>query len=121
MRHNISKLEGAKYELEMPKLAYQRRGSTGVGCLLTLAAMPTCAYLGTYIGEGAGWLWGHLIDVIPLVRNLAPWCAERVGLIQNITNTTDLNVNLYQTTGAIGGFWSGLLIPPRILAKWSDD
>ncbi|MBI5065787.1 hypothetical protein HZA97_06120 [Candidatus Woesearchaeota archaeon] len=92
-------------------------GNALLGLVVATAAMPVCAYLGSYAGEGLGWLWGNIVDFVPYVRDVAPWLAERTGLIQDAKNVVDLNENLYQTAGAVSGFWGGLWFPWKVLAK----
>lgn len=92
-----------------------QRGDVLVGAMAAVIAMPVCAYLGSYLGEGFGYLWGNLIDFIPYVNDVAPWLGQRAGLIQEGQSIVDLNENLYQTTGAIGGFWGGLWFPWKVL------
>lgn len=72
---------------------------------------------GTYLGEGVGYVVGNIIDYIPLARDVAPWCAERAGLITDSKTAVDLNENLYQTSGAVGGFWEGLWFPWKLPAQ----
>ncbi len=106
------------------KLEDSVRGEIGgiVAGAIDMAAMPVCAYFGSYIGEGIGYVRGNMIDFIPYVNDVAPWLAERAGLINNAENTTDLNENLYQTSGAIAGFWGGLLLPWKVIAAaYKDD
>ena len=91
------------------------QGNIAVGALVATAAMPVCAYLGSYLGEGLGYVWGNIIDFVPYVRDVAPWLAERAGLINDAKTAVDLNENLYQATGAIGGFWGGLWLPWKVL------
>ena len=96
-------------------------GNVAVAALVVTAAMPVCAYAGSYVGEGLGWVWGNIVDFIPYVKDVAPWLAERSGLINDAKTAVDLNENLYQTTGAISGFWGGLWLPWRILAGASKN
>lgn len=97
-------------------------GNVGVALLLGVATMPVCAYLGSYLGEGVGWLVGNGIDYIPIAKNLVPWIAERTGLIQDVKTTVDLNENFYQTAGAVSGFWGGLCFPiKRIMKLYGHD
>jgi hypothetical protein len=101
-------------------------GNVGVALLLGAATMPVCAYLGSYLGEGVGWLTGNIIDYIPLARNVAPWIGERTGLIQDAKTAIDLSENLYQTAGAVSGFWGGLWgslwFPIKLIAAaYKDD
>ncbi len=86
----------------------------------TIVATPICAYLGSYVGEGLGWLGGNIIDMIPLAKDVAPWLAERAGLIQDGKTIAELNENLYQTSGAVSGFWSGGFLPLRSLIKMNE-
>jgi len=106
-----------KHESKLENLVRQKRGNALIGAVVATATMPVCAYLGSYLGEGAGYLWGNLIDVIPYINTVAPWLAERTGLITDAKNAVDLNENLYQTTGAIGGFWGGLFFPWKVLTR----
>ena len=108
---------------KLPDLTENRnKGHVGLALLLGIASTPVCAYVGSYIGEGLGYVWGNIIDFIPLINDIAPWLAERTGLINNAKEAIDLNENLYQTTGAIGGFWGGLYLPFRlIISVYSDD
>lgn len=92
----------------------KEKGSIMVGAVVAVASMPLFAYAGTYIGEGMGWLWGNIVDAIPYVRDVAPWCAKRAGLSPG----PEFNENLYQTSGAIGGFWGGLAFPWRVLNEY---
>ena len=57
---------------------------------------------------------GNIIDFIPAVNNVAPWLAERSGLVSG-SPVQDLNENLYQTTGALSGFYGGLFLPWKVL------
>ena len=103
---------------KLDDLVRDERGNVAVGALVaTAVGMPVCAYVGTYLGEGMGYVWGNIVDFIPLVNDIAPWLAERAGLINDAKTVVDLNENLYQTTGAIGGFWGGLWVPWKVLTK----
>ena len=93
------------------------QGNTSLATLGFVASMPVCAYIGSYIGEGMGWVGGNIIDFIPYIRDVAPWLAERTGLVHDTKNIANFNVDLYQTTGAIGGFWAGLFLPINILLR----
>lgn len=107
---------------KLDDLVRDERGNVAVGALVATAAMPVCAYVGSYLGEGLGYVWGNIIDFIPLVNDVAPWLAERSGLINDAKTAVDLNENLYQTTGAISGFWGGLWLPWKVLAAaYKDD
>lgn len=110
---------GHKHTID--ELVGKESGQNAIGCLLGVAAMPLCAIAGSYLGEGLGYLWGNLIDIIPYVNQVAPWMAERAGLINDVRSATNLNEDLYQTAGAISGFWGGLWLPLRIaLANKSE-
>jgi len=102
-------------------LKNEEEGNMGITLLLGIVAMPVCAYLGSYLGEGVGWLTGNIVDVIPLANNVAPWIAERTGLIHDTQNVANLNENLYQTSGAVGGFWAGLCIPSKLITRLYND
>ena len=71
-------------------------------------AVPVCAFAGTYIGMGLGWVTGQIVDFIPLVNQVAPWIAERCGELGAGMSRHDMNVEYYQLSGAIGGFWGGI-------------
>ena len=101
--------------IKLDDLVRDESGNVAVAALVATAAMPVCAYAGTYVGEGVGWVVGNIIDFIPYVNDVVPWLAERAGLISDAKNAVDLNENLYQTTGAISGFLGGLLLPWKIL------
>ncbi|MBT5023339.1 hypothetical protein HOK51_11455 [Candidatus Woesearchaeota archaeon] len=87
-------------------------GALGLMCGIVL--MPVCGYVGSYIGEGFGWLVGNCVDFIPYVQDVAPWIAERSGLIDSSELATDLNENLYQTSAGVAGFWGGFWAPLKI-------
>lgn len=95
------------------------------GCALVggfVVASGLCACAGSYLGQGLGWIVGNIIDVVPLVKDVAPWMAERADLINDAKIVVDLNEDLYQTTGAIGGFYGGLVFPLKILIDhYSND
>lgn len=93
-------------------------GNAAAGVILAIATMPVSALAFSYVGEGFGWLWGNIVDFIPYVNDVAPWCAERSGLVANAGTVADINENLYQTTGAVGGFWGGMAFPWRVLAEY---
>ncbi|MBI4163367.1 MAG: hypothetical protein HY512_00775 [Candidatus Aenigmarchaeota archaeon] len=93
----------------------RQRGSGCSGFLVALAAMPVCAYAGSYLGEGIGYIFGNIVDLIPYARDVAPWVAERAGLISDAIYVVDFNENLYQTSGAAAGFWCGLWFPWEVL------
>ena len=96
-------------------------GSGPIEVVLAIAAMPVCAYLGSYVGEGFGYVWGNVVDFVPYVRDVAPWLAERTGLIKEGMDMSNLNENLYQTSGAVSGFWAGLGLPWRIMAGLNKE
>ena len=127
--------EGWKQDLEKTKddfsdlgkssnltdLVTNENGSMDNGFIVfgaAIVAMPVCAYGGSYVGEGFGWLLGNIVDFIPYARDVAPWLAERSGLINDTKEVVGLNENLYQTKGAIAGFWGGLLAPWMILWEY---
>ena len=97
-----------------------QKGNAGLAVIASMAAMPVCAVAGTYFGEGMGYLWGNAVDFFPYIRDVAPWCAERAGLIIDAKDAVNLNEDLYQTAGAVSGFWGGLFLPIRIWTH-SDD
>lgn len=101
-------------EITLERLVNERGGIIAP-ILIATAATPICGYIGSYLGEALGYVWGNFLDFIPYVRDIAPWLAERSGLINDSKPVIDLNENLYQTTGAIGGFYGGLTIPWTIL------
>jgi hypothetical protein len=127
--------EGWKEDWNKTKADFSRKGKTdtldakvsnesgnaAIPIIIGVAAMPLCAYAGSYVGEGIGWLWGNFVDIIPYVSDVAPWLAERSGLIDDASKVVDLNENLYQTTGAIGGFWGGLTFPWKALAAYYTE
>jgi hypothetical protein len=88
-----------------------------VGVVGIVVAMPICAYIGRYVGEGTGYIIGNVIDFIPVIKDVAPWIAEKTGLVSDVKNIADLNENLYQTTGAISGLYGGFWLPLKFLAK----
>lgn len=96
-------------------LSPNQRGNLFAGILVAMVATPVCAYVGSYLGEGIGYLWGNLMDVIPLAKDVAPWLAERSGLISDAKHAANLNEDLYQTSGAISGFYGGLFLPWKII------
>lgn len=114
-----------KSKSKLEDLIRDENGQSMVGPLVavtaTIIATPVCAYLGSYVGEGIGYAWGNVVDFIPYVRDVAPWLAERTGLINDAKKVVDLNENLYQTSGAVAGFWGGLFLPLRILIKNTSD
>ena len=95
----------------LTELVNKEQGNVPLGILVGLVTMPVCAYIGSYIGEGLGWLSGNIIDIIPLVNDVAPWMAERTGLIADAKNYPNLNEDLYQASGAVSGFWGGMFFP----------
>ena len=106
---------------KLDDLVRDQSGNVAGATLIVIATMPVCAYVGSYVGEGLGYLGGNFIDFIPLVKDVAPWLAERAGLINDAKNAVDLNENLYQTTGAIAGFWGGLWFPWKVLSAVYKD
>ena len=96
------------------------KGNIGIIILLGIIFMPICAIIGSYIGQGFGWIWGQIIDFIPLVNKVAPWLAERCGDLGQGLSRHELNIEFYQVTGAIGGFWGGLVFPWKALV-WIID
>ena len=96
-------------------LSQNQRGDLFVGVLAAMIATPICAYAGSYLGEGIGYLFGNLIDIIPLAEDVAPWMAERAGLITDAKHAANLNEDLYQTTGAMSGFYGGLFLPWKFI------
>ena len=102
---------------KLDDLVRDERVSVAVVLLATTAAMPVCAYAGSYVGEGVGWACGNIIDFIPYVNKVAPWLAERTGMLSDAKNAVDLNENLYQTTGAISGVCGGLWLPWKVLVS----
>lgn len=115
-RANDTFLRGQKSS-KLQTLLGNENGGIEVGCILALAATPLTAWVGSYIGEGIGYVVGNIIDCIPFVNMVAPWLAERTGLITDPKSAADLNENLYQTTGAIAGFYGGLTLPWKRLAS----
>ena len=95
---------------KLDNFAKYAKGNATIGLLAVLVATPICAYADSYIGQGIGWVGRNIVDFIPLVNKIAPWVAERSGLI-NPAYAANLNEDLYQTTGAIAGFWAGLFLP----------
>jgi hypothetical protein len=93
------------------------KGNAALLFLGTAALMPVCAYIGSYLGQWSGWVAGQVIDALPYVNKVAPYFAERCGHIGAGLSRHALNVQLAQTTGAIGGFWGGLFLPLEVLAK----
>lgn len=91
-----------------------QRGHSLIVILVIIVLMPVCALALSYVCEFLGWIVGHIVDWIPLVNKVAPWMAERCGLHIKSGN---LNVDLYQTVGAINGFWTGLWLPWKVVAK----
>lgn len=104
-----------KQESKLENLVRTEKENILIAAAFATVAMPVCAVIGSYLGEGAGYLWGNLINIIPGINAIAPWMAERSGLISDAKNAANLNENLYQTTGAIGGFWYGLWFPWKLL------
>lgn len=94
-------------------------GQVPVGCLVALVTSPICALAGTYLGEGVGYVIGNMVDWIPFMRDVVPWCAERAGLVADSRHAVDLNENFYQTFVAFSGFYWGLLFPFKLL--WGDN
>ncbi len=86
-------------------------GNVPVAVAATIVAMPLCAIAGSYIGQGLGWCLGNVIDMIPQAERVAPWLAERSGLVSDAKSAIDLNENIYQTALGTSGFWGGLLFP----------
>ena len=103
---------------KLDDLVRNESGDVAVAALVATVAMPVCAYVGSYVGEGLGWVGGNIIDFIPYVNDVAPWLIERSGLINDAKTAVDLNENLYQTTGAISGFWVGLWLPWKVSATY---
>ena len=101
--------------------ANRERGNIELGILIGIVAAPLCAMAGTYLGEGLGYIWGNLMDCIPLVKDLAPWCARRAGLITDPKQLADLNENIYQTAGAVTGFWKGLFFPLNVALSYDKN
>ena len=97
----------ASYNAQANNLLREKNGSASLACL-GLLATPVIAYALSYVGEGFGWIGGHLVDIVPYARNVAPWLAERSGLVKDVQEITNFNVDFYQTCGAISGFWGGL-------------
>ena len=95
----------------------KQKGQIGIIILLSILSMPVCAILVSYIGQGFGWLWGQIVDFIPLVNQVIPWLAERCGDLGEGLSRHELNVEFSQVSGAISGFWGGLWLPWRVLAK----
>ena len=104
---------------KLDNFAKYAKGNATIGLLAVLVATPICAYADSYIGQGIGWVGRNIVDFIPLVNKIAPWVAERSGL-KNPTYAANLNEDLYQTTGAIAGFWAGLFLPWQTVLFSSD-
>ncbi|MBI5148924.1 hypothetical protein HZA33_04565 [Candidatus Pacearchaeota archaeon] len=99
-----------------------QKGNVGVAMVLGIAAMPVGAYLGSWIGEGVGYVWGHVADFVPYLNHLAPWLAERCGDLGHGLSRHALNTEFYQVSGAVSGFMSGLFFPFRLIAAaYSKD
>ena len=97
------------------------KGSSPAGCLIALALAPVGAVAFGYAGAGLGWAWGHLVDVVPLVRDAAPYIAQKTGLIKDAAEIANFNVEFYQASGAVTGFWSGFWFPARVLAQINKE
>ncbi len=95
-------------------------GSTVAGMLLLPTSIAT-AVAGSYVGEGAGYVFGQLMDFLPYARDLAPWLAERSGLLTHVANQAGFNVDFYQATGALGGLVIGLAAPAALYALSKID
>jgi len=106
---------------ELTDIVNNEKGNAALGVAVAIVATPICAYLGSYVGEGFGWAYGNIIDFIPLVNDVAPWLAERAGLINDAKEVANLNEDLYQTTGSISGFWGGMALPWKVLLGVYDD
>lgn len=83
--------------------------------LMALIATPLCAYGLSYLGQGLGYISGHIADFIPYVKDVAPMLAQRAGDLGEGLKNHDLNVQYYSTAGAISGFWGGFAFPWRLL------
>ncbi len=70
---------------------------------------------GSYVGDGIGYVVGHVMDALPLARDFAPMLAERSGLLAQAADHTRFNVDFYQTVGAGVGVLSGIALPAGYL------
>ncbi len=85
-------------------------GNAVIGALLPIASVGS-AVVGSYVGEGTGYLFGHVMDAVPLARDLAPWIGERTGLLSDVANQAAFNVDFYQATGMLAGLIVGAAAP----------
>jgi len=98
------------------KLIADEHGASPFGLAVAIVATPVCAVAGAYLGTGIGWLWGNIVDVIPLVKDVAPYIAENIaGVSSKVANDPDFNEDVRQIMGAVGGFWAGAFLPLKIL------
>jgi hypothetical protein len=58
---------------------------------------------------------GQIVSIIPLANKVAPWLARRCGTLGSDLSRHAMNVEFYQLSGTISGFWTGLLLPLKIL------
>jgi len=102
----------------LEQLVRKERGISEVGCLVlgvgVVVSAPFCAYFGSFLGEGLGYITGNIMEMIPYIKNIAPSLAERTGLIQDAATAVDVNENVYRIAGAISGFWGGLGFPAKV-------
>lgn len=112
-KEDFARMFRSKDNVSIDKIVAQR-GQVDEGCLIgctaAVIAMPFCALAGTYVGEFGGYVFGNIVNFIPLVRDVAPWCAERTGLMTDYANE-----DVYQVGGAVSGFWGGLCFPFKVL------
>jgi hypothetical protein len=89
--------------------------TVGVGAAL-FGLWAGATVLGAYLGYGIGWGAGHIIDMLPYVKEAIPNLVRSVGL----TPSSDVNVTVFEALGMIGGTGFGFYGPYAVAKKAKD-
>ena len=84
------------------------RGEKALMIIIDIAFIFLAPLIASYIGQLIGWLWGQFMGIVPLVKNVAPWIINRCGTLGMGMSKHTMNVEFYQVSFTITGFWTGL-------------
>lgn len=73
--------------------------------------------VGGYTGIGIGYLFGNLIDYVPLANKIAPVIAEYIGF----QHDSSINENVYQLLFGAAAFYVGINLIPTLRRISEED
>ncbi|GEM_PF-1926349 len=88
-------------------------GTADISAIIAIAAIPLCAFVGSYIGQGIGWLAGSITGKIPYVNLAVQYFVKRVGMDAYLNSLTieAINLKIFQLYGTVAGFGLGNVFP----------